>query len=115
MNVRVDAPGRQDAVLPGDHLRGRADDDIDVVHDVRVARGADGADDAVADGDVGLVDAGVVDDDRIGDDGVGNALVSRALAIVAHAVADDLAASEDGLVATMGQVPLDLGEEVGVG
>ena len=115
VNMGVDASGRQDAVLAGDHLRGGADDDVDVVHDVRVARSADSADDAVADGNVGLVDAGVVDDDRVGDDGVGDALVPRALAVVAHTVADDLAASEDGLVATVGQVPLDLGEQVGVG
>ncbi len=61
VDVAVDAAGRQDQVLAGDHFRAGADHQlrIDAGLDERVARLADADDPAVADADVALDDAPV--------------------------------------------------------
>src|SRR5690606_7677436 len=62
VNVRVEAAGSEDLALARDRLGARADDNVDVRLDVRVAGLADGGDLAVLDADVGFDDAPVVDD-----------------------------------------------------
>ena len=86
---------------------------MDAVGDVGVSRLADGDDPTVADSDVGLDHAPVVEDHRAGDDEIGRALGSGGHRL-AHRLADDLAAPEDGLVAGPAAVLGDLDEEVGV-
>ena len=77
VDVRVDAAGRGDHVLAGDDLGAGADDEArrDAVHDVRVARLADGDDAAVLDADVALDDA----EHRVDDDDAGDHRVRRAV------------------------------------
>jgi hypothetical protein len=108
------AAGGQDAVLAGDDLGARADDDGDARLRVRVAGLADTRDATVPDADIGLVDAGRVDDEGVGDDGIHGALRAGRLRL-AHAVADHLAAAELHLLAVDGEVLLDFDEELGVG
>ena len=108
------APGGEDLALAGDGFGRRSDDDVDAGLDVGIAGLADAGDLAVLDADVGLDDAPVVDDQRIGDDRVDGAFAARELRL-AHAVADDLAATEFHLLAIGGEVPLHLDDEVGIG
>ena len=111
------APAVRIFPLPAKHLGGRADDQagVDAVHDVGVAGLADGHDAAVADPDIGLDDPPVVEDDRAGDDQVGGTVGSRGHAL-AHRLADDLAAAEDGLVTAGPRAVLGhCDEQVGVG
>jgi hypothetical protein len=118
--VAVDAAGREDPAVPGEHLGAGADDQVrvDAVHRVRVAGLAQRHDAAVADADVGLDDPPVVEDDRTGDHQVGRALRPGGTAL-AHRLADDLAAAEDRLIAgaagTAAAVLLHLDQQVGVG
>src|SRR5580704_2934218 len=114
VDVRVDAPGGDDAALAGDRFGPRPDHDIDAGLDIRVAGFADAADAAVADADIGFDDAPIVEDHGIGDDGVDGAVGTGRLALP-HAVADDLAAAEFDLLAIDRAVALDLDEEFGIG
>src|SRR5690606_31803966 len=93
---------RQDHALAGDHFGGAADSDGHARLDIRVAGLADGGDAPVLEADVGLDDAPVVEDQRVGDDRVDH--LSGAQLALAHAVADDLAASELHFVAIDGEV-----------
>ena len=118
MDVGVHAAGGEDFPLPGDDFGAGADDDVHAVGDLRVAGLADLEDVAVPERDVRLVDAGVVQDDDVGDDGVRDVLadvpVPGSLAVLAHAVADHLAAAEHHFLAVDGEVLFDLEEQVGV-
>ena len=69
MDVGIEAAGGEDLALAGDHFGARTDDDVDAGLDVRIARLADGDDQAVLQADVGFDDAPVVEDDGVGDDG----------------------------------------------
>ena len=111
--VGVDTAGGQDLALARDDVGAGSDDDGDAGLDVGIAGLADPADAAVLHADIGLHDAPVVEDDRIGDHQVGH-LGGHGLAL-AHAVADDLAATEGHLVAIDGVVLLDLDDELRVG
>jgi len=115
VDVGVHAAGGQDFPLAGDDLGAGADHDVDAVGDLRVAGLADPEDVAVPERDVRLVDPGVVQDNDVGDDGVRHILVAGQLAVLAHAVADHLAAAEDHFLAVHGEVLFDLEEKVGVG
>ena len=82
----------------------------------RIAGLADGHDPAGTNADVALDDPPVVDDHRVGDDQVAviraHRLLERALILP---VPDRLAAAEDGLLAVVGVVVLDLDDQFGVG
>jgi hypothetical protein len=116
VHVRVDGPGGEDPPVAGQHLGGRADDQIGVYarHGVRVPGLAQRHDPAVPDPHVRLHDAPVVEDQRIGDDGIDRALLVGDLAL-AHAVADHLAAAEFHLLAVGGEIFFHLDDEIGVG
>ena len=77
----------------------RPDDElgVDAVDDVGVAGLAERDDPAVADADVAFDDPPVVEHHGAGDDQVGRALGPGGHGL-AHRLADDLAAAEDGLV-----------------
>ena len=118
--MAVDGTRGQDLAVAGQHLGRRPDHQVGVhaVHRVGVAGLAERHDPTVLDADVGLDDPPVVQHDRTGDHQVRRAL-RRGAQRLAHGLADDLAAAEDGLVAgearPAGQVVLDLDEQVGVG
>ena len=115
VDVGVEAAGREDLALAGDHVGARADDQrgVDAVGDVGVAAAPDPDDPAGPDADVGADDAPVVEDDDVGDHRVERAL-GRGGERLVHRLADRLAAAEDRLLAADGQVLLDLDPQVGV-
>ncbi len=117
VDVGIDATSGRDAALARDDIRARADDQVgmDAVHDVRVAGLADGRDPPATHADIRLDDA----QERIHDHHVGDDQVQRPLRVgdagrLCHAVADGLAAPEDGLIPIAGQVALDLAHQLRV-
>mmetsp|Transcript_26143 Transcript_26143/g.47483 ORF Transcript_26143/g.47483 Transcript_26143/m.47483 type:complete len:461 (-) Transcript_26143:233-1615(-) len=104
VNVSVDAPGRDDHLLPGDDVRGGTHDHLlprrerDPVHGIRIARLADVVNPVSLDADIGLdhselgVDYHGVGDDAIQCEGGGDA---RHLS---HALAQTLPSSELALL-----------------
>ncbi len=121
VHVAVDAARGEDHPVSRQDLRRRPDDQAgrDAVHGVRVARLAQGHDPAVPHADVGLDHAPVVEHHRPGDDQVRGALGPGGDGL-AHRLADDLAAAEDGLVpgqraGAAAAVLGHLDEQVGVG
>jgi len=114
MDMGVETAGGEDLSFARDDLGARADDDVHVGLNVRIARLADGVDETVLDCDVGFDDAPMVDDDGVGDDGVDGAFGARHLTLP-HSVADHLAAAELHLLAVCGEILLDLDEQRGVG
>jgi hypothetical protein len=113
MHVRVDRPGRDDAALARDDIGRGADDHVDAVADVGVARMTDADDPSVADPDVGADDPPPVEDDCVGDDGVEGA-VGPSGRRLRHRFADRLPAAEDRLFTADRQVFLDLDPQIGV-
>ncbi len=114
MHMHVDAAGGDDQALGIAHGGGDAADQLRVhaVHDLRVARLADGDDLAVLDANVAFDDA----DHRINDQRVADQHVERPVGAVmtghqAHAVAQGLAAAVQALIAGHRVVELDLGEQ----
>ena len=81
---------------------------------VRIACLADGTDPPVANPDIAFDDAPMVEKDRIRDDRVGCAVASAQLRL-AHAVANDLSASELDLVSVGREIPFDLDKQLSVG
>ena len=116
VHMQVDAAGRADQALAGDGFGRGADDEIDVVHAVRIAALADCEDLAVAQADICLVDAGIVDDQDAGDDRVGNCWIgcARCGRAHAHAVTQDLAAAVLAFLPMDRKVALDSREQVGI-
>jgi len=113
VNMGVDATGGQDHAFTGDHLGAGADGDGYIGLDVGVAGLADRRDASVLEADVGLDDAPVIDDQGIGDQRVDH-LGGQQLAL-AHAIADDLAATEFDFFAVGGEVLFHFDPQVGVG
>ncbi|OIQ67450.1 hypothetical protein GALL_509700 [mine drainage metagenome] len=74
MNMGIDAAGRQDLALAGNHLGPRPNDDIDTRLHIRVARLTNPRDPAIGDRHVGLHDPPVIDDQRIGNHRIHRAL-----------------------------------------
>lgn len=66
MHMAIDAPSSENMSFTGDRLRAGANNNVDIVLDVRVASFADFVNFAVFDTDIGLDDAPPVDDQRIG-------------------------------------------------
>ena len=118
VDVGVDAARGADPPFTRDDLGARPDHQprIDAALRQRIAGLADGHDPAPADTDVSLDDPPVVDDHRVGDDQIAvlraHRLDERALILT---VPDRLAAAEDGLLAIVGIVMLDLDDQFGVG
>ncbi len=115
MHMCVERPGRQDHLLASYHLGGDADDHplIDPRHDIRVAGFADSGDAPVLDADIGLVDAGIVEHQRIGNHQIQRLILARS-ALLAHSIAQDLAAAKLALFAVDGVILLDLDDQVGI-
>ena len=113
VDVRVEAAGRDDAALAGNHVGAGADDHggVSAVHAVRSPGFADADADAFFAANVGFDDAAPVDDERVRDDGV-EGLGVRAAAGLAHAFAQRLAAAKLALVAVGREVPFDFDPEV---
>ena len=116
VDVRVEPARGQDLALAADDLGGRADLQlrVDAVADIGVAGPAERDDRAVLDADIGLHDSPPVEHDRIRDDRIRGAFGAGDRTLQ-HRLADRLASAEDGLVASDGQVFLDLDPQVGVG
>ncbi len=114
MDMGVDPARGEDPPLACDHFGAGADDDIDPVLNVGIARLANRRDQPVTDADIGFDDAPVIDDQRIGDDGIDRALRLGALRL-AHPVADHLAAAEFHLFAGKREIFFPLHPELGIG
>ena len=117
VDVAVDRPGGTDHPFAGECFGAGADYQrgVDAILQARIASLADTADHAVAHADVRLEDAARVDDQGVGNDQVGGTGGARGARILAHAVADHLAAAELDLVARNRQIALHLQYQLGVG
>jgi len=113
VNVRIDAAGGDDLALGGDHLGTWADRHGHARLHVGIAGLADGSDAPALDADIGLDDAPVINDQRIGQHQVHG--LGREHLALAHAVADDLAATELDLFAIDRKVLFDLNPQRGIG
>src|SRR6516162_8718501 len=112
--MHVDAAGRDNLTLAGDHLGSRSENDVDVRLHIGIARLAYGGNAPVLDTDVGLHNPPVIENERVGDDGINRALAAGSLRL-AHAVADDFPATELHLLAIDCKVLFHLDDEVGIG
>src|SRR5215831_11760979 len=89
----VDAAGGDDSAFAGDYFGTGPDNDGDVRLHIGITSLAHGGNPPVLDADIGLHNSPVIEDQRVGDDGINRALAAGTLRL-AHAVADDFAASE---------------------
>ena len=112
VDVGVDAASRENFAFTGDDFGAGADDDGDVWLGVGVAGFADGGNSTVLQADVGFDDAPPIEYQGVGDDGVHDGVI-RPLAL-AHAIADDFAATEFYFVAVVGGVAFNLDPQFGV-
>jgi hypothetical protein len=78
----------------------------------RIAGLADPRDAPVAQPDVSLVDAARIDHDGVGNDRIEHALIARRVRMLAHPVANDLAATEGDLIAVRREVAFDLDDQI---
>mmetsp|Transcript_24974 Transcript_24974/g.78726 ORF Transcript_24974/g.78726 Transcript_24974/m.78726 type:complete len:287 (+) Transcript_24974:1151-2011(+) len=116
VHVHVQAARSGDELLPRDGLRVHTHDHAwrHALHDVGVARLADAYDAAALDANVGLDNAQLrIDDQRVGDDHVQGVCRADARRL-AHALAQDLAATKLALVSVDREVLLHLGHKAGV-
>ncbi len=113
MNVGVNPACGDDIAFTGDHLGPRTDDDIDTRLHIGVPGLADPGNTTVANADIGLDDAGIIKDQRVGDHGIDRSLGTRCLRL-AHAVADDLAATEFDFLAKDREILFDLDQKLGI-
>ena len=114
VDVGVDAARRGDEPLAVDRRRGRADEQIRVVHDIRVAGPPHARDHAVLHADVGLADAEHrIDDDDIADEQV--ELAGGGKPVIHHEAGPQrLAPAAQDLIAVARLVALDQRQEVRV-
>src|SRR5437870_12864478 len=116
MDVRVDATRREDPSFPRDDLcRGAYfHAGSHAVHDAGISSLADGSNPSVADCNIGLVDSGVIEDQRVGDHQVGSAPGPCRFGRLAHAVADDFAATEFHFITIDRPIGLNFDDEIRV-
>ena len=117
VDVRVDAAGRHDHLLPRDDVRGRSHDHLHpgseshAVHGVRIPRLPDVVYPVPLDADVGLDDAKPrVDDHRVRDDGIEGEGCRNGRHLT-HALAQALAPPEFAFVSVVRVIILDAREE----
>ena len=115
VNVGIHSTSGHNTTLACNNLGANANDNVNVVLHVRVTGSTDLGNLAILDCNVSNVNAGVVNHGRAGDNNVRNLLVAHRAAVLAHAVTDNLAATEGDLFTVVGQVLLNACHEVGIG
>ena len=115
--MRIDAGGSEDHLLTGNRVGRRTGGQPrgDAFHRAGVSRLTPADDLAVLDSHVCLDDTdGCIDDDHVGDHEVEGTVDAARLRILAHAVAQRLAAAVDRLVSDGSKIFLDLDVQVGI-
>src|SRR5437773_10986811 len=116
MDVRVDAACRKDTSFSREYLCRGANFHAGrhAVHKAGITGLADRRNPPIADSNVSLVDSRVVEDERVGDQKIGSASGARRFGRLAHAIADNFAATELDLVAVDRPVCLSFNHTAGV-
>ena len=112
VDMGINATGRQNTAFARDHFSPRANDDIDTILNIGVARLANAVNTSCLDPHIRLDDAPVVQNQGVGDHQIQRGFVGHLT--LAHAVADHLATAEFHFVAVGGVVLFDLNPELGV-
>src|SRR5699024_9656266 len=98
----------EDLVFARDDVGGHAYGDGYAILYQRVPSLTDAENMPIAQCDIGLINPRIVQDHHVGDDGIRNAIFAEALTVLAHPVANDLAATKRNFLTVIGVVVFNL-------
>src|SRR5262245_10832826 len=113
MNMCVDAAGSNNLSFACDRFSSWPNNDVNIRLHIWVTSFPDGRNTTIPDRDIGLHNSPVVKNHGVGDDCIHGSLVTRALRL-AHAITNDLPASELHFVTVDGEVVFHLNDDVRV-